>query len=191
MVAALLADGRLYAMLKHFDEDLAAEQRAWGCPHCGAALHAAPYPRKPRGLPRGRNGEHDRRLSLCCARHGCRRRATPPSLRFLGRKVYVAAVVVLISALRCWPTPTRVQCLEELAGVSRRTILRWRTWWCEVLPDTPFWRAAAGTLMPPVERSRLPASLLERFAGSAQDRLVSLLRWLAPITTASATVHVM
>jgi hypothetical protein len=103
--------------------------------------------------------------------------------------VYVAAVVVLISALRCGPTPARVQFLEELAGVSRRTILRWRAWWCEVLPETPFWRSASGTLMPPVERSLLPASLLERFAGSAQDRLLALLRWLAPITTASAAVH--
>ena len=36
MVAAVLADGRLYAVLKHFDEDLAAEQRAGGCPRCGA-----------------------------------------------------------------------------------------------------------------------------------------------------------
>src|SRR5512134_1659004 len=108
MVAALVADGRLYALLQHFDEELAAEQRAGGCAHCGAALHSACYPRKPRGLPRGCAAQYDRRLSFCCARHGCRSRATPPSLRFLGPKVYVAAVVVLISALRCGPTPARV-----------------------------------------------------------------------------------
>jgi hypothetical protein len=189
MVAAVLADGRLYAVLKHFDEDLAAEQRAGGCPRCGAALHWACYPRKPRGLPRGLNGEHDRRLSLCCARHGCRSRATPPSLRFLARKVYLGAVVVLISALRCGPTPARMRTLEELIGVSRRTVARWRRWWCEELVDTPFWRAASGTLMPPVQRAQLPASLLERFAGSALERLLALLRFITPITTQSATVR--
>jgi len=39
-------------------------------------------------------------LSFCCALDGCRSRATPPSLRFLGRKVYLAAIVVLIAILR-------------------------------------------------------------------------------------------
>jgi len=31
------------------------------------------------------------RFSFCCARDGCRTRKTPPSFRFLGRKVYLAA----------------------------------------------------------------------------------------------------
>jgi hypothetical protein len=38
--------------------------------------------------------EHDQRFSFCCAVDGCRSRATPPSLRFLGPKVYIAAIVV-------------------------------------------------------------------------------------------------
>jgi hypothetical protein len=33
--------------------------------------------------------EHNRRYSFCCAVDGCRSRATPPSLRFLGPKVSV------------------------------------------------------------------------------------------------------
>jgi hypothetical protein len=112
------------------------------------------------------------------------------SLRFLGRKVYLGAVVVLISALRCGPTPARMRYLEELVGVSRRTVARWRTWWCEALVDTPFWRAASGALLPPVQRSQLPVSLLERFTGSALEQLLGLLRFIAPITTDSATVQV-
>ena len=32
---------------------------------------------------------------------------TPPSVRFLGRKVYLGAVVILISAMRQGPTPRR------------------------------------------------------------------------------------
>jgi len=189
MVTALLADGQLYSVLRRFDEDLAAEQRAGGCPRCGAALHSAHYPRKPRGVPREVIPDYGRRLSFCCARQGCRKRATPPSLRFLGPKVYLATVVVLISALRCGPTPARMRTLEERVGVNRRTVMRWRAWWTQTLVDTPFWRAAAGRLMPPVECAELPASLLERFAGAARDRLLGLLRWLSPITTGSAAVH--
>jgi hypothetical protein len=189
MCTELLADGRVYALLQRCDEDLAAASRAQGCPYCGGALHAAHYARKPRGGPAGLGPEYGRRLSYCCAREGCRRRATPPSVRYLGRKVYLAAVVVLISALRNGPTPARMRFLQDRIGVSRRTILRWRLWWSEVLTATPFWRARAGALMPPVEPSELPASLLERFAGAARDRLLGLLRWLSPITTGSAAVH--
>ena len=133
--------------------------------------------------------EYGWRLSFCCAREDCRKRATPASLRFLGRKVYLGAVVVLISALRGGPTPARMRYLEEQVGISRRTLMRWRRWWCEELLDTPFWRAASAGLMPPLRQVELPASLLERFAGAARDRLVSLLRFIAPITTRSATVH--
>jgi len=190
MYTALLADGRLYQLLQRCDDDLAAEQRAGGCLICGAALHSARYPRKPRGFGVRLSPEYDWRHSLCCARRDCRKRATPPSLRFLGRKVYLGAVVVLIAALRCGPTPARMRTLEALVGVSRRTVLRWRRWWCEELVDTPFWRVASGNLMPPVQRSALPAALLERFTGSALDRLLGLLRFIAPITTGSAMAQV-
>lgn len=185
MDTALLADGRLYELLQRCDEDLAAEQRTRGCPRCAGVLHWARYPRKPRGFA-GLNPEYERRLSFCCADAGCRKRVTPPSLRFLGRRVFLGAVVVLISALRCGVTPARMRCLEKRVGVSRRTVMRWRQWWCEQFIATPFWRAASSRLMPPLEPAQLPASLLERFAGAGCDRLVSALRWIAPITTQSA-----
>jgi hypothetical protein len=190
MDASLLGDGRLYDLLQHCDEDLAAEQRACGCPRCAGVLHWARYRRKPRGFA-GLSPEYGWRLSFCCAREGCRKRATPPSLRFLGRKVYLGAVVVLISALRCGVTPARMRYLEERVGVSRRTLMRWRRWWHEQFVATLFWRAAAAKLMPPVEQAQLPASLLERFAGTGRDRLVSLLHFIAPLTTESATEHAM
>jgi hypothetical protein len=149
---------------------------------CGAVLHAAPYLRKPRGIAAGLDEEHRRRLSFCCAKDGCRQRATPPSLRFLGRKVYGAACVVLISALRCGPTPARITQLHEWVGVSRRTVSRWREWWREVFVDSGFWKAAASAFMLPVERTDLPASLLRRFAGDAPQPLIALLRFLGPLT---------
>ena len=189
MYTALLADGRLYQLLQRFDDDLAAEQHAGGCLICGAALHSARYPRKPRGFIGRLSTEYGWRRSFCCAGRDCRKRTTPPSLRFLGRKVYLGAVVVLISVLRCGPTPARMRTIEALVGVSRRTVVRWRRWWCEELVDTPFWRALSATLIPPVQRSQLPASLLERFTGNALERLLALLRFIAPITTETATVR--
>lgn len=189
MDAALLADGRLHVALRRFDEDLAAQQRSAGCPRCGAKLHWARYPRKPRGVPRQWLAQYERRASLCCARRECRKRATPASVRFLGPKVYLAVVVVLIAALRCGPTPARVRTLQQLVGVDRHTIMRWRQWWTRTLMDTPFWRQASAGLMPPVAVGEMPAALLERFAGGARDRLLGLLRWLAPVSTATGAVH--
>ena len=44
---------------------------------------------------------------------------------------------------------------------------------------------ARATFMPPIEHQRLPAWLLERFAGDDADRLVALLRFIGPVTSAS------
>ncbi len=186
MYEELLDESGFYRLLLRFDEDLAARTRVLGCWRCGKALHVADFTRKPRGFPPGLDEGYNERFSFCCAGRQCRKRRTCPSLRFLGRKVYLAAVVVLVSALRSGATPRRVRYLQELVGVNRRTILRWRLWWSQVFTKTPFWRAAVGTLLPPIERSQLPASLLERFTGSPAERLLALLRYLAPISSESA-----
>ena len=36
--------------------------------------------------------------------------------------------------------------------------------------------------MPPLDGTQLPAALIERFGGDAQDRLIALLRFLGPLT---------
>jgi hypothetical protein len=187
MYEELLGESGFYRLLLRFDEDLAARTRVLGCWRCGKALHVADFTRKPRGVPAGLGEPYNERFSFCCAGRQCRKRRTCPSLRFLSRKVYLAAVVVLVSALRNGATPRRVRYLQELVGVSRRTILRWRMWWSEVLIQTPFWRAAIGTLLPPIECSQLPTSLLERFIGSPNERLLALLRYLAPISSDTAS----
>jgi hypothetical protein len=46
---AVLNDVRFYGLLLKFDQDLAAKVREGGCTVCGAALHSAPYLRKPLG----------------------------------------------------------------------------------------------------------------------------------------------
>jgi hypothetical protein len=186
MYQGLLGEVPFYRLLLRFDEDLAATARGLGCWRCGKRLHVADYARKPRGVPAGLGERYHRRLSFCCADRQCRKRRTPASLRFLGGKVYLAAVVVLVSAMRCGASPVRMRRLHEMVGVSRHTVARWRVWWRQALPDTRWWQATAGTLLPPVQRAELPVSLLERFAGDAQVQLLGLLRWLGPLTAGTA-----
>jgi hypothetical protein len=79
--------------------------------------------------------------------------------------------------------------LQELVGVSARTVLRWRQWWREVFTQSAFWRVACADFMPPVETMELPASLLSRFAGDSRERLIALLRFLSPLTSGVPAVH--
>jgi len=111
----LMCDPRLYLLFGRCDEDRAAEVRAGGCRICGGVLHSAFFRRKPRGGPELCD-DAIRRCSFCCAEDGCRTRHTPPSLRFLGRKVYLGAVVVLVSAMRHGATPVRMRKLREHLG---------------------------------------------------------------------------
>jgi hypothetical protein len=180
--STLLADATFHELLLVFDQDIAVTARRERCLSCRGVLHSARYRRKPRGRPAGLGEEHDWRFSFCCARDGCRTRRTPPSLRFLGRKVYVAAMVVLIAIMREGATAARMRRLLQLVRVSRRTVERWRRWWHDTFTASSFWRIGRAALMPSVDQDRLPASLLERFAGSAKERLIALLRFIAPIT---------
>ena len=181
----LLRDASFWRFLFSVDQDLAAIARKKGCP-CGGRLHCANYLRKPRGGPDDLPEECDYRLSFCCDRDGCRKRVTPPSVRFLGRKVYLFAVVILVSAMRQGPTPRRVSELSRLFGADRRTIARWQVFWREHFPQTPFWKVARGRLVPAVAMVVLPRSLLEAFLRTddpCQD-WGRLLRFLSPITIA-------
>src|SRR5262245_10056894 len=90
-------------------------------------------------------------------------------------------MVVVISAMQDGARAA-LQKLSQLVDVSRRTIARWRNWWLSVFAASPFWRLAAAAFMPLIDKDRLPASLLERFAGGLQEQLIALLRLLRPIT---------
>jgi hypothetical protein len=169
-------------LLLGFDQQIADAAHGGPCRECGSKLHWGSFGRKPRGVPVGLGPEHLRRFSLCCAADGCRTRETPSSLRFLGRKVYLGAMVVLISAMQSGLNPARMKRLKALVGVSRRTVLRWRDWWHTVFAMSPFWRAHRG-LAPSASTADLPASLLKSFAGTTLQQLISLLRFLVPITT--------
>jgi hypothetical protein len=99
--------------------------------------------------------------------------------------VYLAALVVLVSAVTGGVTAGRAARMEALVGVSRRTLQRWRAWWLRTFPQTRFWKEARGRLAPSVDELRLPASLLDRFTAVAEpagDGWVACLRFLSPIT---------
>ncbi|MBI3456493.1 MAG: hypothetical protein HY002_11985 [Candidatus Rokubacteria bacterium] len=187
MYEILLADASFFEFLLCCDRDLAEEARMRGCLICKGVVHRADYERRPRGEPRGLSEEFARRHSFCCARQGCRKRVTPPSLRFLGRRLYLGAVVVLVAAMREGPTPTRLERLQEMLGVCARTVRRWQQWWRETFPQTAVWVTIRGQLAQPVETGRLPGSLLERLlaTGTLRERVVALLRLLAPLSCRS------
>jgi hypothetical protein len=107
-------------------------------------------------------------------------------VRFLGRRVYWGAVVVLVSAMRSGITAERASRLREWVGVSVRTLRRWRAWWLGRFVTSEFWRTARGRFAPPIDEGALPASLVERFtAGDDAERLALALRFLSPLSTRS------
>jgi hypothetical protein len=183
MYHVLLRDASFWAFLFDVDKDLANQARQQGCP-CGGRLHSANYPRKPRGGWKNLPESYGCRLSFCCDRDGCRKRTTPRSVRFLGRKVYLAAVVVLVAAMRHGPSPQRVRELTELFGADRRTIARWCTFWREHFPQTPFWKVAQGRFRARLTMADLPRALFDAFIHRQDSRedWKRLLEFLSPIT---------
>lgn len=187
MCHRLLGDARFHLLQLKFDEDLAARARVARCAECGGRLDSANYPRKPRGgtkLPDG----YETKFSFCCSTEGCRARNTPPSVRFLGRRVYLGAVIVLASAMQQGATPVRARRLRELLGVSLRTLARWRTWWRTAFAESAFWKAAKAFFSPPAGEVDFPLSLLERFGPDEEERLAALLRFVKPLSTPAGYV---
>ena len=176
---SILFDARFLEQLTGFDAELAELTRVEGCA-CGGVLHRAAYDRKPRGL--GFRGTL-RRASFCCAQEGCRKRATPPSLRFLGRRVFLGVVVLLVPALRQAPSRQTLAELETLYGITQRTLLRWRHWWRETFVESSVWRAGQGLFRTPVRAADLPGSLLEAF----DSKVEAVLRFLLPLSSRTGT----
>lgn len=185
MCHAVLQDPVFFHFLTRIDEELAAATRLGGCRFCAGPLHVANYPRKPRGCPAAVRAEYSRRLSFTCDR--CDRRATAPSVRFAGRRVYLAVVLLLVAP----PGSAAAQALCGRLRIAAVTLTRWRRWWRETLPATAFWHAVRDRLLPPVALDELPQSLLARFAagGSMIERLAHALHFLAPLSAPGVPVR--
>ena len=181
MCHAILQDIKFFQLLLRIDHELAQQTRAAGCA-CGAVLHQANYPRKPRGCPTEARTDFESRLSFCCSE--CRKRSTSASVRFLGRRVYLGLAVILMSAQLTQSTTITTR-LSQSLQVPLRTLQRWRQWWGEIFPMTSFWQATCARFMPPVVTHALPASLIERFGPCTAKPLTRLLDFLSPITVTS------
>ena len=167
-------DDELCAQLYAADQTLVEEARERGCPWCGGRLHRADYARKVRGVGEGLDVFFERRFALCCAEEGCRRRVLPPSVRFLGRKVY--ALVAITAA-----------CMAEVAyrrWQERRRIARWLAWWRERFATSATFVSLRGRLADPIDPGSLPGALYERVMGPSRAlRFACLVAGVAPPRT--------
>lgn len=196
-----LQNSSFHEFLKTIDYDLSKEERAKGCVHCGGKLHRADYPRSPLGVPPEHREFYEDRYSHCCAL--CRRRTTPPSVRFFGRYWYPSPLLILISSL---VTGAFSKCCEQLyrlfgVSISKRTWKRWKGWWRGSFIATKFWKGMTGII--PIEHLRgpFPRHLFFLYtptptrgvfpSGKTQGqgvdtpldrRLVWVLRFVAPLT---------
>lgn len=187
----ILTDRRLYKFLAKVDLEFAEKVLEAGCENCGAEkLYRADYPRKPRGGVEEVVGGWCRRISFCCGVEGCRKRATPPSVRFLGRKQYLGVVVVLIAAMMHGPNARRVRDLHEALKLDMRTLKRWRGWWLETFVQSGFWKEKRARFMPVLDEAQMPYGLVDEFKEKRARvigcrEMVKLMRFLSPITTLS------
>lgn len=182
--------GEFFAKLLEADEKVARQVAEAGCQRCGGRLHRANYVRKPRGAEIAAAGEaFSLRHSLCCGSRGCRKRALPPSLRFLGRRVYLEAVVLIAATLALVMPELRT--LREATRVPVRTLRRWGRWWKVDFASSSTWIVLRGRLTPPPPQdAMLPKSLLDWLVASRpratrSEVLALAARLLAPATTTS------
>jgi len=112
-----------FESLLEIDRSLARMTKSSGCPACGGVLDVRNFPRKPRGVLQLED-IHELRFSFCCRQDGCRASVTSPSVRFLGRKVYSALIVILNAMTAEW----RASEFE----VCRQTMRRWQHYWLGV-----------------------------------------------------------
>jgi hypothetical protein len=83
--------------------------------------------------------------------------------------------------------PERVHRLRQELGIDRRTLDRWRQWWLVIFVESSFWKEARARFLPPLCQRTLPWSLCLSFAvRERRDRLLELLKFLAPLTTPDA-----
>ena len=175
-------DRDLWVLLLKIEKNLAEQHREKGCA-CGGKLHRARYRRKPRGGPEWLGEEYEWRESFCCERKGCRRRATPPSVLYFGRRVYYGLVMILVSALRQGPTAQSGEKIRRWLGVDLRTIRRWQRWWREVFPGLAFWRGLRGSAWAMLPVEELPLALWESIQGEdLLQRTQRLMCFFLPLT---------
>lgn len=162
-------DGAFFQQLRDLDKKFFQGAKKESCPWCKGRLDTANFHRKTRGM----GTDSEIRYSLCCRRPGCRKRLTPKSLRFFGRRVYWAGVFILA-----------VDFLKELGMVgkiARQTIARWIAWWKEHLgAEAPFGKVLRGRVPPGTSIPLSPGPLLGLWNMSDSDSWLPVLEFFTP-----------
>jgi hypothetical protein len=179
----LIFDDKFHGILFKIDQELAQEAEDSDCPYCDHQLHHADYPRSPNGIPANQRHHYESRFSFCCSK--CRKRITPETVRFFGRRWYPAAAFLLVCILQLGITDKRIEQIKRHLGirVNKLTWERWRLWWQDAFELTLFWKQAKGNLATqPVSSFLIARSILRIFSGSLSIKLVRLLQFLSPLT---------
>ena len=180
MFCQLVFGREFFATLEREDLEITARVAAGRCPACGGRLDRSDFDRKPRGALIAPEGvDFVVRFSLCCARDGCRKRATPPSLRFLGRRVYLGVVVIVAAIVARTLGLTRGQ---RATGVPARTAQRLLGWWGGPFVTTEVFVAVCARLVG-VAIHALPTSIVEKLPGTSAEKVRTMVELLAPLTT--------
>ncbi len=181
----ILSSDLFFQSLFALDKKIANEVQDKGC-KCGGCLHQANYPRRMIGIREKIAALFGSRFSFCCDQEGCRKRRTPSSVRFLGRRRYSFALVLLASVLTNGVNARRLAQLQGLVPVSEATLQRWRKWWQKEFIITPLWKKICGRFMPAILSRQLPDELLNRSTiDDPGSRVISILSLLSPLSTTS------
>ncbi len=183
MLHTFLMNTSVHLFLEVIDQELANDVLNKQCPDCAGSLHKANYPRSPMGISPEFRDHYSERLSFCC--DTCRKRTTPPSVRFFGRRWYPAPVFMLICLLSLGINERRLSQMKRYFGltINESTWKRWRRWWRESFIATDFWRKEKGLVASSLEETiSFPRALLKLFSGTFDKKMELLLRFLLPLS---------
>lgn len=170
--------------LIEIDREVANIAANKGCRYCGGQLHQADYPRSPMGIPYSFRDGYSQRISFCCA--DCRKRTTPPPVRFFGRRWYPAPLFIFISIMTSGINKRRLAVIQKRFGivVPASTWRRWRKWWRDKFVTTSFWRYAKGHLAPTddITQGSFPRVIVNVYQGNLEEKMLLFLRFLSPLS---------
>lgn len=173
-----------HARLIEIDQELANACMEKGCSYCGGKLHQADYPRSPMGMPHAFRDYYNQRMSFCCT--DCRKRTTPPSVRFFGRRWYPAPIFIFISMMTSGITKRRLALIKKHFGlvVGESTWRRWRKWWRDEFVVTKFWQQTKGKVPPSdgITQGAFPRVIFNFYRGKTYEKMLLFLRLLSPLT---------
>ena len=182
----LLLYTSFFLFLLLIDRDIAAKAHLVRCPHCGGVLDVANFHRKPRGSLCCQPAGFDVRFSLCCRVDGCRRRRTPPSVRFLDRRVYLGIVTVIVATMQHGASQFRLKQLQTTLKVDYHTIHSWIGFWGKLFPTTDRGRRTRSWFPDGGSSTDLLSMLWKKLCpavGAPIDIGIAVLRMLAMVMT--------